>query len=100
MITAIRVRVIAGRNQLRTGKPKSQIRPIPTREAGVTVATMEGRVPEMVVTSEMSDADSHDESSDRRELEKARVADTPDEDPRVSTTETAQAETAENDTNE
>ena len=51
-------------------------------------------------TSEMSDDDSHDESSDRRELEKARVADTPDEDPRVSTTEAAQAETAENDTNE
>ncbi|WP_164974636.1 hypothetical protein [Halegenticoccus tardaugens] len=48
----------------------------------------------------MNDDDNNDESSDRRELEKARVADTPDEDPRGSTTEAAQAGAAENDTDE
>lgn len=66
----------------------------------VTVAATEGRVPETEVTSEMSDDDSTDESSDRRELEKARMADTPDEDPRGQTGEVAEAEAAETDTDE
>lgn len=35
----------------------------------------------MGVTSDMSDDDSSEESGNRRELEKARVADTPNEDP-------------------
>lgn len=44
----------------------------------------------------MSDEEDRDESSDRRDLEKARVADTPDRDPRGTT----EAEASENDTNE
>jgi hypothetical protein len=53
------------------------------------------------VTTDMSDDDDHsDESSDRRELEKARMANTPDEDPRGQTTEVADAETSDTDTDE
>ncbi len=64
------------------------------------MAATEGQVPEMEVTSDMSDDNNTDESNDRRELEKARLADTPDEDPRGQTTEVAEAEAAENDTDE
>ncbi|QKY19710.1 hypothetical protein B4589_004690 [Halolamina sp. CBA1230] len=48
----------------------------------------------------MSDDDNGDESGNRRELEKARVADTPDKDPREQSAEAAQADTAENDSDE
>lgn len=54
----------------------------------------------MEVTIDMSEDDKGDESSDRRELEKAMLADTPDEDPRGQTTEVAEAEAAETDTDE
>lgn len=63
------------------------------------VAATEGQVLERGVKSDMSDDDNSEESGNRRELEKARVADTPNEDPRGQTAEAAQAE-AENDTDE
>lgn len=63
------------------------------------MAVTAGRIPVMEVTISMSD-DSGEESGDRRELEKARVADTPDEDPRGNTAQAAEAEATENDTDE
>ena len=66
---------------------------------GAIVAVTEDRILEGV-TSEMSDDDTNDESSHRGALEKARVADTPDKDPRVQTAESSQAEASENDTDE
>lgn len=83
-----------GRVRHRIGKHKSQTRRIPTREAevaGVTVVVTGRRVQEEM--SNMSDDDTSDDSDrNRREFEKARVADTPDGDPRRESTETAEAE--------
>jgi hypothetical protein len=95
---------VTGAIKEQIGKRKSPIPPTPTREVGVAgakVAETEGRVLRVEVTTDMSDDDDHsDESSDRRELEKARMANTPDEDPRGQTTEVAEAETSDTDTDE
>ncbi|WP_152421557.1 hypothetical protein [Haloferax gibbonsii] len=93
---------MTGATKAQTGKRKSPIPLILTREVGVAEATVvvtEGRVLGMEATIRMSD-DSGEDSGDRRELEKARVADTPDEDPRGHTAQAAEAEATENDTDE
>lgn len=64
------------------------------------MAATEVRTLETEVTIDMNDDNNNDESRDRRELEKARVADTPDEDPRGQTTEVAEAEASNTDTDE
>lgn len=64
------------------------------------MAKTEGRILKKEVTNDMSDDDSSKESSNRRELKEAEVADTPNEDPRGQTAEATQSESAENDTEE
>jgi len=93
---------VTGATKAQIGELKSPTPPTPTREVGVAeakVAETGGRVLRVEVKIDMSD-DNNDESSDRRELEKARVADTPDEDPREQSTEVAEAEAADTDTDE